>query len=79
MQSLQTFASIYSLDSWFLCSVCPPYLKVSYEELFNLLEDSPLLHEETYIVVEYPTKISFSLPEKIGPPVPAERQEVWPD
>lgn len=51
----------------FVCSVCPPYLKVSYEEVFSLLENSPLLHEETFIVVEYPTKTAFSLPDKIGP------------
>ena len=47
--------------------MCPPYLKVSYAELFSLLEHSPLLHEETFIVVEYPTKSVDSLPEKIGP------------
>ncbi len=26
-------------------SVCPPYMLVSYEELYDLLEKSPLLHE----------------------------------
>ena len=50
-----------------LCSVCPPYLKVSYEELFGLLEKSPLLHKETFVVVEYPAKTKFKLPETVGP------------
>jgi len=50
-----------------VCSVCPPYLKVSYEDLFGLLEKSPLLHKETYVVVEYPTKTRFILPKAVGP------------
>ncbi len=28
-------------------SVCPPYLLVSYEELYDLLDVSPLIHEVT--------------------------------
>ena len=47
--------------------MCPPYLKVSYEELFGLLEGSPLVHEETYIVVEYPSKPRTAVPETMGP------------
>lgn len=49
------------------CSVCPPYLKVSYEELFELLEGSPLIHAETHIVVEYPRKSKASIPKSLGP------------
>ena len=50
-----------------VCSVCPPYLKVSYEELFGLLEKSPLLHKETFMVVEYPSKTKLTLPDAVGP------------
>ena len=49
-----------------LCSVCPPYLKVSYPELFGLLEGSPLLHERTVVVVEYPQALSREIPAALG-------------
>ncbi len=48
-------------------SVCPPYLKVSYPELFELLEGSPLMHADTHVVVEYPRKLREQLPDKLGP------------
>lgn len=34
-------------------SVTPPYLLVSYPELYDLLEGSPLLHERSIVIVEY--------------------------
>ena len=34
-------------------SVTPPYEKVSYEELMGLLDVSPLIHDNTLVVVEY--------------------------
>lgn len=48
-------------------SVCPPYLLVSYPELFQLLEGSPLVHEDTHIIVEYPKELSDEIPDTIGP------------
>ena len=48
-------------------SVCPPYLAVSYKELFSLLEDSPLVHDNSVIFVEYPQSVKRSIPEKLGP------------
>jgi Conserved hypothetical protein 95 len=39
-------------------SVCPPYLLVSYDELYDLLDASPLLHAETMVLVEYPQQLS---------------------
>ena len=47
------------------CSVCPPYLAVSYEELFDLLEGSPLLHDKSVIFVEYPQSAKRTIPGQI--------------
>ncbi|GAB4824003.1 hypothetical protein N2152v2_011049 [Parachlorella kessleri] len=48
-------------------SVCPPYMLVSYEELYDLLEKSPLLHEESLVVVEYPKKLGHLIRDTLGP------------
>ena len=48
-------------------SVCPPYEKVSYEELYDLLEGSPLIHYESIVVVEYAKRLSHAIRERIGP------------
>ncbi|KAK9917798.1 hypothetical protein WJX75_008368 [Coccomyxa subellipsoidea] len=48
-------------------SVCPPYLLVSYEELFDLLATSPLLHAGTVVFVEYPQSVSRTIPDRLGP------------
>ncbi len=48
-------------------SMCPPYLLVSYPELFGLLENSPLVHEDTHIIVEYPKELIHQIPDAIGP------------
>ncbi len=50
-----------------LCSVCPPYLLVSYEELFDLLSTSPLLHSGSVVFVEYPQSASRLIPDTLGP------------
>lgn len=34
-------------------SVTPPYMLVSYPEIYDLLENSPLLHERSVVIVEY--------------------------
>lgn len=47
-------------------SVCPPYDKVSYPELFELLEGSGLAHSQSYIVVEYPKRKRAQVPERLG-------------
>ncbi|KAK9824691.1 hypothetical protein WJX72_012442 [[Myrmecia] bisecta] len=46
-------------------SVCPPYLLVSYPELFQLLETSPLVHKDTVIVVEYPKRSAHEIPDQV--------------
>jgi hypothetical protein len=48
-------------------SVCPPYLLVSYPELFSLLDASPLLHEGSVVFVEYPKQLAHEITDRIGP------------
>ena len=48
-------------------SVCPPYLLVSYPELFELLDVSPLVHPGTILFVEYPKQLSHQVVDRIGP------------
>ncbi|KAG7675293.1 hypothetical protein Ndes2526B_g08163 [Nannochloris sp. 'desiccata'] len=48
-------------------SVCPPYESVSYTELYDLLEESPLVHDTSIIVVEYPKKVVHEIRDRIGP------------
>ncbi|DBB03803.1 hypothetical protein WJX82_011159 [Trebouxia sp. C0006] len=48
-------------------SVCPPYEKVSYEELYDLLEGSPLIHYESIVIVEYAKRLSDVIRDTIGP------------
>lgn len=48
-------------------SVCPPYEKASYEQLYDLLHDSPLVTEQTVIIVEYARKVSEVIRDTIGP------------
>jgi 16S rRNA (guanine(966)-N(2))-methyltransferase RsmD len=47
-------------------SVCPPYLLVSYPELFSLLEESPLLHAGSHVIVEYPKELSHEIPDVLA-------------
>ena len=48
-------------------SVCPPYLLVSYPELFDLLENSPLLGDATVALVEYPKQLAHEVRATLGP------------
>lgn len=48
-------------------SVCPPYEKVSYEELYDLLEGSPLIHYESIVIVEYAKRLTAVIRDTIGP------------
>ena len=48
-------------------SVCPPYETVSYPELFSLLNTSPLLHPDTFVVVEYARKFEKDIADTVGP------------
>ena len=46
-------------------SVCPPYEAVSYTELYDLLDASPLIHENSIVVVEYPKKAVHEIRDNI--------------
>jgi 16S rRNA G966 N2-methylase RsmD len=46
--------------------MCPPYLLVSYPELFQLIGRSGLLHQRTILFVEYPRQLSAQIPETVG-------------
>jgi 16S rRNA G966 N2-methylase RsmD len=48
-------------------SVCPPYLLVPYPELFDLLEESPLVHAGSIVFVEYPKQLEHQVRDSIGP------------
>ena len=48
-------------------SVCPPYEAVSYDELFELLDGSPLVHDDSLVVVEYPKLLRNKMRETLGP------------
>jgi 16S rRNA G966 N2-methylase RsmD len=54
-------------DDWLAGnSVCPPYLLVSYPELFKMLEGSPLLAPSSMVVVEYPKAEAKSIGDTLG-------------
>lgn len=48
-------------------SVCPPYELVSYPELYDLLEASPLLHRDSVVLVEYPKRCAHQIRARLGP------------
>lgn len=47
-------------------SVTPPYEAVSYTELMGQLSASPLLSENTFMIVEYPLKSKHEMPDSCG-------------
>ena len=40
---------------------------MSYEELFALLDASPLIHEGTIVIVEYARREKRAIPDELGP------------
>ncbi|KAI8465004.1 MAG: hypothetical protein J3K34DRAFT_388167 [Monoraphidium minutum] len=48
-------------------SVCPPYLLVSYPELYDLLEASGLIHAGSIVFIEYPKQLSEHVRPSLGP------------
>ena len=46
--------------------MCPPYLLVSYPELFDLLNRSKLLHPGSILFVEYPKQLTAEIPETVS-------------
>jgi 16S rRNA (guanine(966)-N(2))-methyltransferase RsmD len=48
-------------------SVTPPYMAVSYEEIYDLLESSPLVSPESVVMVEYSKQNKKDIRSSIGP------------
>jgi 16S rRNA (guanine(966)-N(2))-methyltransferase RsmD len=50
-------------------SVCPPYEAVSYAELMAALDAATgrVLHEHSFVIVEYPRLATKEMPERLGP------------
>jgi 16S rRNA G966 N2-methylase RsmD len=48
-------------------SVTPPYLLVSYPELYDLLDESPLIHNGSTVIVEYSAQNKADIRDSIGP------------
>ena len=48
-------------------SCCPPYREVSYPDLLASLAQSPLLHERSWLLVEYAKENAEEIPDALGP------------
>ncbi|CAG9462970.1 unnamed protein product [Pedinophyceae sp. YPF-701] len=48
-------------------SACPPYEKVSWPEMMAALDRTPLLHDRSFCLVEYPQKEWAAVPDSLGP------------
>lgn len=48
-------------------SVTPPYMDVSYPQIYDLLDHSPLLHDRSVVVVEYSTQNVRDIRKTVGP------------
>lgn len=59
--------NIRKVKAFDFISCCPPYENVSYTELFTLLNDSALIHDNTILIVEYPRKAVSEIPDVVGP------------
>ena len=64
---LKRAASFPTTTPFDFISVCPPYELVSYPELYNLLEASTLIGENTIVLVEYPQKVREHIHDTLGP------------
>ena len=45
-----------------LITITPPYLEVSYDDIFQAVSTSPLLRSPTLVVMEYPRELSKKIP-----------------
>lgn len=48
-------------------SVTPPYMLVSYTELYDLLDQSALVHDRTVLIVEYAAQNKSEIRQTVGP------------
>eukprot|EP01023_Acetabularia_acetabulum_P016652 TRINITY_DN18231_c0_g1_i1.p2 TRINITY_DN18231_c0_g1~~TRINITY_DN18231_c0_g1_i1.p2 ORF type:complete len:173 (-),score=27.16 TRINITY_DN18231_c0_g1_i1:241-759(-) len=64
-QSIQ--AGGYGGGKFDFVSVCPPYLLVSYPELFDLFSSASILHDNSLVFIEYPKSLADQLRDTLGP------------
>ena len=64
LRRAQSYPSAFG-GSFEYMTVCPPYEKCSYPELFELLENTPLLTDDSYVVVEYPGRLRRHVPDTL--------------
>jgi 16S rRNA G966 N2-methylase RsmD len=57
LEVLQRPADYNLHDAYDIVSLTPPYLEVSYPDLLHAACTSPLVRENTLLVVEYPTEM----------------------
>lgn len=48
-------------------SVTPPYMMVSYTELYDLLDQSALVHDRSVVIVEYAAQNKPEIRQTVGP------------
>lgn len=48
-------------------SVTPPYMMVSYTELYDLLDQSALVHDRSVVIVEYAAQNKPEVRQTVGP------------
>ena len=64
---LKRAASFPTTTPFDFISVCPPYELVSYPEIYDLLEASNLIGENTIVLVEYPQRVREHILDTLGP------------
>ncbi len=57
----------YAGGAFDFISLCPPYLLVSYPQLFQLFDQGQLLHPGSIMFVEYPKQLKHQVPDTLGP------------
>ena len=57
LQALREPESVGLLMPYQIITLCPPYEEVTYGELLDAVANSPLVAEDTIVVIEYPTEL----------------------
>jgi 16S rRNA (guanine(966)-N(2))-methyltransferase RsmD len=57
LQALREPESMGLLMPYQIITLCPPYEEVAYGDLLDAVANSPLVEEDTIVVIEYPTEL----------------------
>ena len=63
----EDFVKSFSGAPFDYVSICPPYLKVDYQQLLADVASSGLVHGQSVVVVEYPIRSAGDVPPSLGP------------